>query len=132
MAKQQRSRRIAYAVIPERSVQRHHALHFLPQNVKPRTRLRTDGAAMYQNIDRWWPVRHEIDIHKRFEFGKTSEMEGMFGNSRTFIRRRYHHATAAKIEEYVREFSVRFSSPELFENPRVYLEKTLTLVPIDW
>lgn len=131
MAKQQQSRKVAYAIIPERSVQRHHALRFLQQNVRPRTKLRTDGAAIYRNIEFWWPVKHEIDIHKKFEFGKTSEIEGMFGNFRTFIRRMYHHATAEKIEEYVREFSVRFSSPELFENPRVYLEKSLTLVPID-
>ena len=132
MAKQKHSRKVAYTVLHERSVQRHHALTFLQQNVRPRTKLCTDGAAIYRNIDRWWPVRHETDIHKRFEFGKTSEIEGMFGNFRTFVRRMYHHATAPKIEEYVREFSARFSSPELFENPNTYLQKSLTLVPIDW
>jgi len=43
----------------------------------------------------------------------------------------YHHMTPEKMPEYAKEFSVRFSSPELFENPRNYLQKTLTLAPID-
>jgi len=41
----------------------------------------------------------------------------------------YFHHYSEKLEEYVREFCFRFSSPELFENPRFYLEKTLSLVP---
>jgi hypothetical protein len=30
----------------------------------------------------------------------------------------------------VREFCFRFSTPELFESPKFYVEKTLSLVPI--
>lgn len=71
------------------------------------------------------------DIHEKFEFAHTSEIERMFGNLRTFIRRMYHHATPEKMPDYVREFCFRFSLPELFENPHEYLQKSLTLVPID-
>lgn len=131
MAKQKKTRNIAWQFLPEKSVQRHHALGFLESNVRPRTKLCTDGAAIYRGINRWWPVRHTKDIHRKFEFKHTSEIEGMFGVFRTFIRRMYHHATAEKMEKYVREFGVRFSSPELFENPNVYLQKALTLVPFD-
>jgi len=31
--------------------------------------------------------------------------------------------------EYVREFCIRFSSPEIFDSPLNYLEKSLCLVP---
>ena len=74
---------------------------------------------------------HSVDIYKKFEFGQTSEIEGMFDNLRTFIRRMYHHSTPEYIPEYVSEFVPRFSSPEIFQNPNEYLKKTLPLVPID-
>lgn len=131
MAKEKHSRKVAYVVIPEKSVERQQAIQFLAKYVQPRSRLYTDGAAIYRGIERWWPVRHERELHAKWEFSKTSEIEGLFGNFRTFIRRMYHHVTPEKMPEYVREFSVRFSSPEIFENPRNYLQKSLLLAPID-
>ena len=131
MAKQKRTRKLAWTVFPGDSTQRHHALQFLQSHVKPRTKLATDGALIYKGIEQWWPVRHVKDIHSKWEFGKTSEIEGMFGNYRTFVRRMYHHATAEKVPEYVSEFCCRFSSPELFKSPNDYLTKTLALAPID-
>ncbi len=131
MAKQKHTRKLAWTVFPGDSTQRHHALQFLQANVKPRTTLATDGALIYKGIEQWWPVTHVTDIHKKWEFGKTSEIEGMFGCYRTFVRRMYHHATADKVPEYVSEFASRFSSPELFKSPHNYLAKSLSLVPID-
>lgn len=131
MAKEQGTKKLAYAFVPQRRPERHHAAIFLEQYVSPRTKLRTDGAKIYRGIDRWWPVVHEYDIHAKWEFGKTSEIEGMFGLMRTFIRRMYHHVPSESMPEYVREFAARFSLPEMFENPRYYLKKTLSLVPID-
>lgn len=131
MAKEKYSRKTAFVVLPERSVERQDAVRFLAQYVQPRSRLYTDGAAIYKGIGRWWPVRHKYELHAKWEFSKTSEIEGLFGNLRTFIRRMYHHVTSDKMPEYVREFSARFSSPELFENPSNYLQKSLTLAPID-
>jgi transposase-like protein len=131
MAKEKHSRKIAYVVLPEKSVGRQQAVKFLTQYVKPRSRLYTDGAAIYQGIEQWWPVRHQRDIHAKWEFSKTSEIEGLFGNFRTFIRRMYHHVTSEKMPEYVREFCFRFSSPEMFENPHNYLQKSLTPAPLD-
>jgi len=131
MGKQPKTRKVAYVLLPQKSVERYHANHFLRQYVAPETLLQTDGARIYRDIERWWPVTHETDLHKQWEFGKTSEIEGMFGNFRTFIRRMYHHVTAEKMPEYVREFCVRFSSPEIFENPKCYLQKSLLTAPID-
>lgn len=125
------TRKLAYEVLTTTAVQRHHTAYFLEQHVKPRSRLYTDGAGYYQNIQQWWPVRHRREIHSKWEFSLTSEIEGAFGNFRTFVRRMYHHVTPEKLPDYVREFSTRFSSPELFENPHTYLEKTLKLVPFD-
>ena len=129
MGKQKGTRKIAYQMHKGNSVDRGKALRFLYESVKPTSSLWTDGASIYKNIDQWWPVIHTRDIHSKFEFSHTSEIEGMFGLLRTFIRRMYHHVTPEKLELYVREFCFRFSSPELFENPQYYLEKTLTLVP---
>lgn len=131
MAKQKGTRKLAWEILPGTSPQRHHAAYFLFRKVKPNSALCTDGAAIYKTIEQWWPVKHEVDIHKKFEFGKTSEIEGIFGNYRTFVRRMYHHHWSINLAEYVREFSFRFSSPEMFENPLYYLKKTLSLVPID-
>src|SRR3989338_3872480 len=85
---------------------------------------------IYKGINRWWPVEHSRDLHAKFEFEHTSEIEGIFGNYRTFVRRMYHHHRSENLQEYVREFCFRFSSPELFKNPRFYLTKTLTLVTL--
>lgn len=134
MAKQQGTRKVAFEIfkVATRSgVQRHHATGFLQQYVRPKSKLRTDGAAIYDSIHKWWPVRHQKDIHSKWEFELTSEIEGLFGNLRTFIRRMYHHATPEKLPEIVREFCFRFSSPEMFQNPSSYLEKSLCLVPFD-
>jgi len=128
MGKQKGTRNLAYDVIMGTAVQRHHASYFLFRKVKPGSRLWTDGAAIYRGIGKWWPVKHTYDIHKKFEFTHTSEIEGVFGNYRTFVRRMYHHHWSINLEKYVREFSFRFSSPELFKNPRFYLEKSLKLV----
>ena len=117
-------------VIGQSSVQRHHALYFFAQHVQPNAKVATDGAAIYKHIDQWWPVTHVRDIHAKFEFSQTSEIEGLFGNLRTFIRRMYHHCTPAELPSYVREFCARFSLPETFDSPLNYLKKTLTLVPI--
>ena len=130
MGKQPGTRKLAYAMM-RGDPERHHAATFLEQHVKPTSQLNTDGAAIYKTIDHWWPVLHERDIHARWEFSRTSEIEGTFGNLRTFIRRMYHHSTPEKLPDYVREFCARFSLPEMFENPRYYLKKTLSLVPID-
>jgi len=131
MAKEKGTRKLAYDVIQGTDPQRHHATNFLFRKIKPKSKLWTDGGAIYKGIDRWWPVKHQTDLHRKWEFGKTSEIEGIFGNYRTFVRRMYHHHWSRNLEEYVREFCFRFSSPEMFKNPLFYLEKTLSLVPID-
>ena len=131
MAKQPGTRKLAYQIIHKTSVDRHEAAHFLFERVKPHSQLNTDGAAIYVGIDKWWPVNHQRDIHKRWEFGLTSEIEGMFGVLRTFIRRMYHHVTPEYLPEVVAEFATRFSHPEIFESPIKYLEKTLISVPLD-
>jgi transposase-like protein len=131
MGKDIRRRQLAYRVILRGTVQRQDVFEFLRTSVAPRSRLYTDGAKIYRGIDAWWPVVHTKDIHARWEFAHTSEIEGVFGNLRTFLRRMYHHVTRQQLSEYVREFSCRFSSPELFNSPQDYLSKSLSLVPID-
>jgi transposase-like protein len=125
MAKQMGSKKVAHQIIFKNSVDKSEAARFLHQHIQPKSQLQTDGSGIYRNIDEWWQVKHKKDIHKNFEFGLTSEIEGMFGNLRTFIRRMYHHTTPKYLPEYVSEFCLRFSSPEIFSSPNDYLAKTL-------
>lgn len=125
MAKQIGSKKLAHQILFKNSVDKNDTTQFLYRHIQPKTKLQTDGSGVYQRIDKWWQVKHRKDIHKRFEFGLTSEIEGMFGILRTFIRRMYHHATPEYLPEYVSEFCVRFSSPEIFDSPLSYLQKTM-------
>lgn len=130
MGKQKGTRKLAYEIFMDRSknsVDKKDVFNFLKQYVKPRSLLRTDGGGHYRAIHKWWPVRHKYEVHSKFEFEYTSEIEGMFGVLRTFIRRMYHHATPEYLPEYVSEFCLRFSSPEIFFSPLDYMEKTLKL-----
>ena len=128
MGKQIDSRKLAFKLVGTYPV-REDAWDFLKVNVAPNTQLATDGAKIYRHIDQWWPVSHSYDIHRKFEFIQTSEVEGIFGVLRTFIRRMYHHVSCTKLEGIIREFCVRFSHPEMFESPYQYLLITLRLVP---
>lgn len=125
VAKQVGSKRLAHQMIYKNSVNKSETTGFLFQYIQPGSKLRTDGGSMYKKIDQWWPVNHRQDIHRKWEFSLTSEIEGLFGNLRTFLRRMYHHTTPEYLPEYVSEFCVRFSSPEIFASPLAYLEKTL-------
>jgi len=129
MGKQMDSRKLAYKIINKPYPVREDAWDFLKEKVKPQTQIATDGAKIYRGMDKWWPVTHSYDLHRKFEFEQTSEIEGIFGVLRTFIRRMYHHVSCDKLPELVREFCCRFSHPEMFENPCHYLLITLRLVP---
>ena len=131
LAKQVGSKKLAHQVIFKNSVNKTEAARFIFQTVEPNSKLQTDGSGIYKQIDQWWQVKHKVDIHQKFQFGLTSEIEGMFGNLRTFIRRMYHHTTPQYLPEYVSEFCLRFSSPEIFNSPNDYLSKTLKIVPFD-
>lgn len=131
MAKQVGSTHVAWQVLAKGTVDQRDAATFLYHSIRPGTRLQTDGAAIYKTLHHWWPITHRVDLHKKFQFGLTSEIEGMLGKLRTFIRRMYHHVTAIYLAEYVTEFCVRFSSPELFTSPQAYLQSALTPVPFD-
>lgn len=128
LGKQPGTRKLAYALAPA-AVHRDHAFRFLVQNVRPKARLQTDGSGIYRNIQQWWPVEHRTDIHAQWEFALTAEIEGAFGNLRTFLRRMYHHVTLPNLPAYVGEFCARFSHPETFSSPLAFLEISLSPVP---
>jgi hypothetical protein len=57
MAKQSKTRKVAWEILRDKSVQRHHVFQLLQGMVKRGTRLHTDGAFIYKQIERWWPAR---------------------------------------------------------------------------
>lgn len=131
MAKQIGTRNLAHQIIFKNSVDKGETTNFLFQFIQPKSKLQTDGSAIYRNINQWWQVKHRKDNHSKFEFGLTSEIEGMFGVLRTFIRRMYHHATTEYLPEYVGEFCLRFCHPEMFFSPLNYLQKSIHPAPLD-
>ena len=126
-AKQAKSskRKVVLQVLPKSSVDRKDTVDFLSQNVVPNSDLWSDGASIYKNIANWWLVNHRYELHKKFEFTLTSEIEGMWGNLFTFVRRMYHHVTRDKLDSIVKEFNFRFCFPEYFRDPNSYLKIAL-------
>ena len=128
-AKDTSAKKLVMQVLPKTDIQKHHIAQFVVRHIAPGTRLQTDGGGVYRGIEKSWPVAHYKDIHSKWEFGLTSEIEGVFGNLRTFIRRKYHHVTCSKLPSVVAEFQANFNHPELFKNPDEYLRNSLFLVP---
>jgi len=131
MGKQKGTRKLAYRIFSHNAPSKQDAVEFVKTFVAKDSALYTDGSMIYHNIHKHVPVTHTVDIHKKFEFTHTSEIEGTFGNLRTFIRRMYHHSTTEKLPEYICEFYFRFCRPELFDSPHQYLQNTLHLGPSD-
>lgn len=125
-AKQVGTKNIAFQFLPKNSVDRKEAIDFLSEYVVPGSNLFSDGAAIYRGINNWWPVNHQFERHNKFQFALTSEIEGLWGNLFTFVRRMYHHVTAEKAPSILKEFQLRFSRPEWFASPSRYLEISLT------
>lgn len=121
-AKEGKRRKMALEIIPKPSVDRRDALMFLVSRVVPSNDLHTDGAEIYQGIGNWWPVNHKYELHNRWEFALTSEIEGLFGNFTTFIRRMYHHVTREKVNAIAQEFVARSTYPEWFYSPESFLK----------
>jgi hypothetical protein len=128
-AKQKGTRNIALKVVHQKSVERHQAIEFLQRFVETNSNLFTDGAAIYKGIDKWHKLKHKYEIHRKFEFTLTAEIEGLWGCLRTFIRRMYHHVTRYKLEDLVSEFCLRFRQDEIFERPENYLRICLSTRP---
>lgn len=128
-AKQKGTRNIAMKVIHQTSVERRHAVDFLMEFVKTNSHLFTDGAAIYRRIGNWHKIRHTYEIHRKWEFSLTAEIEGIWAVFKTFIRRMYHHVTRYKLEDLVAEFCLRFRRDEIFQNPFNYLRICLSTNP---
>lgn len=103
---------------------------FMDSAVHPDSHIFTDGSPLYDDVKRTWGYRgHTTENHSKFEFGKTSRIEGIWGLFRTFIRRMYHHIWTKNASKYVTEFNIRYCHREIFNNPLNYLKKCLLVVP---
>lgn len=123
-----KQQKLMLKVLPKASVDRADALQFMHQHVAPDSELNTDGGSIYKGIANWWPVDHKYEIHKKFEFALTSEIEGVWGNFFTFIRRMYHHVTKEKINDIAQEFTARSVYPEWFQSPEKFLRISIQQV----
>lgn len=124
-AKEMKTRKVILERLTKDSVDRRDAVDFLAQHVIPGSNLFSDGASIYKTIDHWWPINHQAEYHKRFQFALTSEIEGLWGNYFTFVRRMYHHVTFQQVPSLLKEFSARFSHAEWFISPQKYLALTI-------
>jgi transposase-like protein len=130
-AKQKGTRKIALRVVGEKSVNKTDATRFLQTFVQANSKLHTDGSAIYKGCGNWHNLQHTYEIHKKWEFALTAEIEGVWAVFRTFIRRMYHHVTRYKLATVVSEFCLRFRQDELFDSPYRYWEICLSPKPFD-
>lgn len=128
-AKQKGTRNVAFTVLHEKHPNKGHAVDFLQRFTKVNSRLFTDGSAIYRSIGNWHRLKHQYEIHSKFEFALTAEIEGVWGCFRTFVRRVYHHCTVYKLEDMVKEFCLRFRRDEIFDSPQQYWEICLSPKP---
>jgi len=123
-------KKIKLKVFCKKSPDKSDSMNFIFNHVKPGSTVCTDGSSIYKACENFWPVKHERDIHKKFEFKETSEIEGLWANFRTFVRRMYHHVTLKKLIKIVAEFEARFSQKEIFNSVLTFLENTLSTVKL--
>jgi len=123
-------RKIKLTVVHKKSPDKADAMELIINHIKPGSTLQTDGGSIYRGCENWWPIKHKVDIHRKFEFGLTSEIEGVWANFRTFVRRMYHHVTVKNLAKTVAEFEARFSQQDLFEFPLTFLKNSLTPVTL--
>ena len=124
------NKRVKLTVIHKKSPTKGDAMELIINHVKPGSSLQTDGGSIYRGCEKWWPVKHKRDIHSKFEFGLTSEIDGVWANFRTFVRRMYHHITVKYLAKTVAEFEARFSRKELFESPLTFIKNSLSPVTL--
>ncbi len=123
-------KKIKLNVVYKKSPNKEDALNLIFNHVKPGSDLYTDGGGIYRGCENWWPVTHKKDIHRKFEFTLTSEIEGLWAVLRTFIRRMYHHVTIEKLAKVVAEFEARYSQQQIFESPLNFLKNSLQPVTL--
>lgn len=95
-AKEVKTKRIVFEVLKSLEVYRKDIVNFIERYIVSGSTVYTDSHPLYLGIDRLFGVIHKRDIHKKFEFHLTSEIEGLFGVLKTFIRRMYHHVSYKK------------------------------------
>ena len=128
-AKEKGTRNIALRIINEKSVNKSDAISFLQTFARPNSTVSTDGSKIYKGMDTWAGLKHRFEIHKRFEFELTSEIEGLWACFRTFVRRMYHHVTRYKLGKIVSEFTLRFRQHRIFNSPLDYISLTFKTSP---
>jgi len=128
-AKQKGTRNIALQVNHTKSVNKQQAVEFLLKFAQANSNLFTDGAGIYRGIGNWHKLKHTYEIHKKWQFSLTAEMEGVWDCFRTFIRRMYHHVTTYKLEYLVAEFCLRFRQHDIFKSPINYWQLCLSPKP---
>lgn len=129
-AKDIKCKKIKLKVVFKKSPDKADAMDFIYQHVKPGSKLFTDGSGIYRGCQNYWPLIHKKDIHRKFQFALTSEIEGIWANLRTFIRRMYHHVTRDKLPKVIAEFEARFSQPVLFDSPLNFIKNALCPVKL--
>lgn len=130
-AKQKGTRNVVLRVVGEKSVNRTDAARFLQTFVRAHSALHTDGNVIYKGCDHWHRLKHTYEIHKKWEFALTAEIESVWGVFRTFVRRMYHHVTRYKLAAIVSEFCLRFRQDEIFDSPYRYWAICLSPKPFD-
>lgn len=128
-AKQKGTRNIVLKVLHDKHPNKSHAVDFLTRFLRANSHLCTDGSGIYRGIGNWHKLEHSYEVHSKFEFTLTAEIEGLWGVFRTFVRRMYHHVTKYKLDDIVSEFCLRFRQDRVFRSPTDYWNICLSTEP---
>lgn len=112
---------MAYEILSHNQPDRDEAVNFLKVYAKPDSFLYR-WRQNHRGIERYSPIKHEVDIHKAFEYSKTSEMEGMIAVLRTFIRRMCRHVAPFNLPDIMSDILSIFPPRNVWEPP-ILLEK---------
>lgn len=102
-------------------------IEFLKAHVITGSTVYTDRSPFYGKIDQILGVKHIADNHFTFQFDHTSQIEGTFGNLKPFIKKLYGRMPLSLLRPLVLEFVLRYNNPEIFADPKAFLQHTLKL-----
>jgi transposase-like protein len=116
------TRRLRLQVIPDREQDTLEL--FLTTCVTRQSLILTDAHAGYSDLE-FYGYAHERCNHSLGHFGPTNQIENTWGVMKQALRRAYGKLTVAGLPDILREWEQRHNQPDLFYNPKSYLQQCL-------
>lgn len=117
---------LALRIVPQE--EQGYVEKFLEDTVATGSHILHDGHLAYNDLS-WCGYTHETEYHHLNQFTLTSAIERIWALFKTFLRRRYHHVTKEKLQDYLTEFQFKFLHKQTHKNPLKFAQFLFTPVP---